>query len=175
MTVTIAPWSPDFLIAELQARGLHYLIGPLPAPPAPRLADEELLAALAQQHDARVRSSLIPLFLQQPHLAKALPLALQRLASLEQLVLKIYYTAAVILQAQYEQSLQQSLPRWRPLLDLYGEELGVSSGGSVDERLRQLGAFHAQLTGLRANWPGTYHHAATTWIRHLKRVEQWAA
>ncbi len=175
MTVTEASRLADLLIAELQARGLHYLIGPLLALPAPRLTDEELLAALAQQHDARVRSSLIPLFLQQPHLTKALPLALQRLAPREQMVLKIYYTAAVILQEQYEQSLQQSLPRWRPLPDLYGKELGVSSGGSVDEKLRQLGAFHAQLTGLRVNWPGTYHHAATTWIRHLKRVEQWAA
>ncbi len=175
MTVTEASRSADLLIAELQARGLHYLIGPLLALPAPRLTDEELLAALAQQHDARVRSSLIPLFLQQPHLTKALPLALQWLAPREQMVLKIYYTAAVILQEQYEPFLRQSLPRWHPLPDLYGAELGISQEESGEERLRQLGAFHAQLTGLRINWSGTYQQAATTWIRHLKRIEQRAA
>ena len=175
MTVSEASRSADLLIAELQARGLHYLIGSLPAPPVPRLTDEELLAALAQQPDARVRSSLIPLFLQQPHLTKAFPLALQRLTPHEQGVLKIYYTAAVILQEQHEQFLRRSLPQWHALPDLYGAEIGISQDESVEERLHQLGSFHAQLIGLRINWPGTYQHAVTTWIRHLKRMEPRAA
>ena len=174
MNMSVPALSPDFLIAELQARGLHYLTGALPPPAAPKLSDDELLAALAQQQDARVRSALIPLFLQQPYLVKALPLALQPLAVRDQAVLKTYYTAAMILQEQHKQILQQDASPWQPLPDLFGEELGVLPEGSVEERLRRLGAFYTQLTGLRANWPGTYRHAVTTWIRHRQRMERWA-
>ena len=165
MSIPAQPLTPDFLIAELQARGLHYLIGPLPVHSIPQLSVGELLAALAEQQDARLRSALIPLFLQQPHLAEALPLALQRLSPQDQLVLKVYYTAAVILQELYEQVLKKHIARWCPLPDPHSEELGVPREGSVSKQLYQLGAFHTQLTGRRVNWPGTYHHAAERLIQ----------
>jgi hypothetical protein len=175
MKSPIQAHSPDFLVAELQARGLHYLIGPLPAPATPRLEAHQLLAELAIQQDARLRSALIPLFLQQPYLASALPAALALLSDDQQKTLKVYYTAAVLLQAEYQNQLTSSIAGWRPLPDLFSSELGVDALGPIDARLQQLGAFHTNLAGLRANWPGTYRHAAERLINRLLLEARWAA
>ena len=168
-------YSPDFLTAELQARGLYVLVGPLPAFPSPRLADEALVAALAQQQDARVRAALIPLFLQQPDLEKALPQALTCLLPDEQTTLKIYYTAAVILQDEVADTLRTNIPQWQPLPDRYSGELGVDRTRETEQQLRDLGRVHTRLTGLDINWPGTYRHAAERLIRRLRAERRWAA
>ncbi len=168
-------FSPDFLTAELQAHGLQYLVGPQAAPSSPRVTIEELLVGLARQQDARLRSALIPLFLQQPHVGEVVSLIMKQLRPQDQMTLKVYYTAAVILQNELEQKLREHIMHWRPLPDHYSEELGVDCNASIDTRLQQLGARHAQLTGLTANWPGTYRHAAKRLIRRLQQEARWAA
>ncbi len=175
MKTKASQFSPDFLTAELQSRGLLYLAGPLPAPPVSQLKEEVLLAELARQQDARLRSALIPLFLQQPHFAGVLPIALNQLNPKEQMTLKTYYTAAVILQDEFERALREYIPNWHPLPDLYSTELGVKQKVDIATRLRQLSDFHTQLTGLTINWPGTYRHAAESLIHRLQQEVRWAA
>lgn len=167
--------SPDFLIAELQARGLFYLLGSYPALPKRQLKDHQLLAQLASQQDARLRSALIPLFLHQPHFANALSDALILLSGKHEKTLKIYYTAAFLLQEEYQDQLATLIPGWRPLPDYFSKELDVGEQGAINFRLRQLGTFHTQLTGLRANWVGTYRQAAAHLIRRLNSEARWAA
>ncbi|RMD61236.1 hypothetical protein D6833_08530 [Candidatus Parcubacteria bacterium] len=168
-------WSPssseDLLIAELQAWGLHYLIGALPASAAPGLSADMLLAELARQKDARVRSALIPLLLQNPDLASAVPKALSHLNPYDQWTLKVYYTAAVILQDEFAPASPSAESRQRLLPDYFSSELGIEVTASCEERLHQLGEFHAQHADLRANWPETYRHAAQIWMRHLREGE----
>ena len=175
MTVLLPSLSAELLIAELQVWGLRYLIGPLPASAAPGLSADALLAELARQQDARVRSTLIPLLLQRPDFADAVPQALSALNPFEQRTLKIYYTAAVILQGEFATMRPVSASHWRALPDYFSSELGIEGKASGEEKLRQLGELHAQHAGLRANWPETYRHAARTWMRHLERMEKWPA
>jgi hypothetical protein len=175
MKSSIQARSPDFLVAELQARGLPYLVGPQPAPATPRLDNHQLLAQLAIQQDARLRSALIPLFLQQPYLTNALSAALAMLSDEQKKTLKVYYTAAVLLQADYRDQLMASIAGWHPLPDHFSVELGIDEQETTDTRLQQLGVFHTRLTGLQANWPGTYHHAAERLVRRLQLEERWAA
>ncbi|MCP4168534.1 MAG: hypothetical protein GY759_21940 [Chloroflexi bacterium] len=167
--------SPDFLTAELQAHGLHFVVGQRYAKAAPRLEPDELLAELALQQDARLRSALIPLFLQNTQLADSLPSALAGLDAHGQMTLKVYYTAAVMLQDEFVSELQRLVPNWSPIADLYSCELGVDQDASGDVRLYQLGEFHARLTGLAINWPGTYRHAAMRLILRLKQEARWTA
>ena len=167
--------SPDFLTAELQAHGLHFIVGQFNVPAVSRLESDELLAGLALQQDARLRSALIPLFLQQTHLAGALPLALADLDTHGEMTLKVYYTAAVILQDEFVSDLQRLVPNWRPLADRYSYELGVDQDATSDVRLYQLGEFHARFTGMVINWPGTYRHAAKRLILRLKHEVRWKA
>ena len=167
--------SADFLTAELQAHGLYYLVGQQHVPAVCRLKSDELIAELTQQQDARLRSALIPLFLQQSQLVDVLPLALSHLDIYGQTTLKIYYTVAVILQHEFASDLQRHLPYWRHLPDRYSDELGIVQEASCDERLRQIGEIHTRLTGLVVNWPGTYRHAAKNLIQRLELDVRWAA
>ena len=125
------------------------------------------MAALAQQDDARLRAAFIPLFIYQPYLARLLPQALSQLPPYEQTTLKIYYTAAVILQEELSDTLEASLSPWHPLPDLYSAELGIRTNGNATQQLRELGSVHARLMGLQINWPGTYRHAAKQLIHRL--------
>lgn len=168
-------YSPDFLTAEIQAHGLTFLVGREHAPAAPRLSSDELLASLARQRDARLRSALIPLFLQQPRLADMLSEAMVRLDANGQQTLKVYYTAAAILQDDWAAILRRHLPQWQPLPDIYSHELEVEQTADVNRRLHQLGTYHSRLSGLAINWPGTYRHATERFIRRLQREARWAA
>jgi hypothetical protein len=93
----------------------------------------------------------------------------------EQTALKIYYTAAVTLQSEFSDTLVAAYPQWRPLPDLYSEELGLRASDDATQRLHQLGSIHARLTGSQVNWPGTYRHAAERLIRRLQLEQRWAA
>ncbi len=163
------------LTAELQAHGLHFLVGSLPAPPAPRLSPAELLTHLARQEDARLRAALIALLLFDPALADAAPEALSHLDGVEGMTLKLYYTAAVIQQAKYAERLRLLSPRWRSLPDLFSQELGIPAQEDPHLRLQHLGELHRRFTGLAANWPGTYEYAASRLISRLEKETLWTA
>jgi len=167
--------SADELIAQLDALGLHFVIGGAIAEPAQSLSPEELLAALAQQPDARLRMALIALLLYHPEFALAVPAALTRLNESDQLTLKLFYTASVLLQWIHAERLRRLLGQWEPLPDLFSQELGISPAGNPRTQLRRLSERHRVLAGLAANWMGTYEHAAERLMTRLEREAEWAA
>jgi len=166
--------SADELIAELDALGLHFVIGDAIAEPAQSLSPAGLLAALAQQTDARLRMALIALLLYRPELAAVVLDALNRLNESAQISLKLLYTAAALLQRIHAERLHRLLGQWEPLPDLFSQELGISPAGSPRTQLRRLSERHRALAGLAANWMGTYEYAAERLMIRLEREAEWA-
>ena len=114
-------------------------------------------------------SELLPLLLSRPDLAPAAVLeANSYLSGVGAFNLRLFYTAAMLLQQTYRSKLDELLGQRQPLPDLFGEKLAITAIGSSETRLRELGERHKALIGVRANWVGTYHHGAK---RLIKRVQ----
>ncbi len=165
--------SADELISALNALGVHFLIG-AESPPETVLPPATLFAALAEQEDARLRLAIIPLLLYRPELARAVPEALSLLAEPAQTRFKFFYTAAVLLQEEYAVPLEKLARQQVRLPDLFSRELSIPSRGRPDARLKRLGERHRAVSGVAANWIGTYHHGAKRLIRRLEWEAQWA-
>jgi hypothetical protein len=127
----------------------------------------ELLASLAEQKEARLRLGIIPLLLRHPEWARLVPEAVRQVSRKRRDVLKLYYTAALLLQQKYASRLEQSLGELPLLTDWYSTELGVPVHGDPDKRLRILARTQSQRSGLALNWVGTYEHAAERLVRQL--------
>lgn len=166
--------SADRLVTELNRLGVHFVTGGEPEWSVPPLSPEELLTGLVSQSEARLRLALIPLLLTHPELATVVPEALARLPEREQLTLKLFYTAAVILQQCHAEQLRAFLGQYDPLPDRFAAELGMPSAGDCLDRLKYLGERHQALSGLAINWVGTYHHAADRLLRQLSLEVQWS-
>ncbi len=126
-----------------------------------------LLASLAEQEEARLRLGIIPLLLRHPEWAGLVPKAIRQVSRPRRDVLKMYYTAALLLQQKYAIRLEQSLGQLAPLTDWYSNELGIPIRGDVDTRLRILARKQSERSGLALNWVGTYEHAAERLVRQL--------
>ena len=162
------------LVAELEQLDVTYLSrretqsAPEVRPP------ERLLADLVRQPSARVREAVIALLLAHPEYAAAVPGALAQLSQIEQTTLRLYYTAAVLLQGEHAEKLRPRLAaRWQPLPDLFSEELGLPRRGSHREQLARLGGAHRRLTGAVVNWMGTYENVARHLVRRWELEHQW--
>ena len=166
--------SADRLVTELNRLGVHFVTGGELEWSAPSLPPAELLAGLAAQSEARLRLALIPLLLVHSELAAAIPEALAGLSEREQLTLKLFYTAAVILQQCHAEQLRALLGRYDPLPDHFATDLGIPTVGDCLDRLKHLGEQHQALSGLAINWVGTYRHAADRLLRHLALEGQWS-
>ena len=177
MLNAVAPASlleEEGLVAELDLLGVSYLSRLAATHPAPVRPAEQLLAGLVRQSSARVREAVIAVLLAHPDLATSVPVALAELSTADQVTLRLFYTAAVLLQQEYADRLQALfLPRWQPLPDLFASELGLSHQGSPGERLVRLGQRHRGLTGTAVNWTGTYHNVARHLIRRLEMEQRW--
>ena len=131
------------------------------------------------QSDARVRLALIGLLLYRPDFALAVPLATSSLCATDAcrgadlLTLKLYYTAAMLLQKKYDPQLSQLLGEREQLPDLFSKELALSPTGSFDTRLKELGEQHKALVETGINWAGTYHHGAKRLIKRLQCEVKW--
>jgi len=156
------------LIAELHALGLHFVIGSKPLLIKRRLAPATLLAGLAQQTDGRMEMALIALFLYQPTFSEVVHEALERLDQTSQVNLKLFYTAAMLLQQIHAERLRVLSPP-QPLPDLFSEGLGIAPSGKPKVRLRQLATRHRALSGWAINWLGTYQYAAKRLITRLEK------
>lgn len=167
-------WSADQLVAELNRLGVHFVTGGGVERSTPSLPSAALLAGLASQPEARLRLALIPLLLAHPEVATAVPEALARLPKREQLTLKLFYTAAVILQQCHAEQLRALLGWYDLLPDRFATELGVLTEGDCLARLKHLGERHQALSGLAINWVGTYHHAADRLLKQLSLEVQWS-
>ena len=165
--------SAEALTAELNNRGLHFIAGNTSPKETSTLSPGVLLAGLAEQGDARLRLAIIALLLYHPELARSIPDALALLGKHEQINLKLFYTAAVLLQQKYSQQLQRHVRDWQPLPDLFSAELGLPTLGSPDTRLQALGEHHRQASNLAANWVGTYQYAVTRLLKRLEKEATW--
>lgn len=97
-----------------------------------------------------------------------------RLKPEEQLTLKLFYTAAVVLQKKHSERLRPFLAeRWQWLPDLFSAEFDLPSSQLPEEILKALGAAHQQQTGKTLNWTGTYENVAHHLLHRWELERQW--
>ena len=164
----------DSIVAELEQLDIRYLsrrssdAGAQGRPPATLLAD------LMRQPSARVREAVIAVLLAHPAYAQAVPVALAQLSAPEQLALRFFYSASVLLQRQYADALRPHVAeRWLWLPDLFSQELGVTTQGTPQERLGWLGVAHRAHTRSAVNWTGTYDNVARKLLRRWSLEHRW--
>lgn len=163
------------LLAELAARNLHVVIGSQSSVPVRYLPTDVLLAGLVQHEDARLHLALITLFLYQPETATAVLAALRQISEGQQQSLKLFYTASVLLQQIHGDRLRQYLTNWQPLPDLFAVSFGLDTAASPQAQLQQLSVCHRELSGVKANWLGSYQYAAERLLTRLAKETAWAA
>jgi hypothetical protein len=163
----------EHLVAELEQLGVRYLS---------RLTNEKvrrvrpphkLLADLVQQPSSRVRAALIALLLARPAYGEHIPAALKLLTPEQSQMLKLFYTAAVLLQRQYAAPLQTFLGAdycW--LTDFFSTELNLPAA-SPKKQIKALAKLHQQKTGVTLNWAGTYENAARHLLRRWELEQTW--
>lgn len=141
--------------------GVKFLMGGGGADASLHKQPARLIAELAQSDEARLRLSLIPLFLEHPEFATLVPEVVKKLNPLAALTLQCYYSAAVWLTKKYH--LQgTSLP------DHFSKDLNITPVDDPDETLRALAKRHKELSGSYVNWLATYQHAEHVWRKGLE-------
>jgi hypothetical protein len=162
------------LVAVLADFGVRYLSRQASVPVRPVRSPARFLADLIQQPSSRVRTAFIAVLLAHPALAQSVPAALTRLKPEEQLTLKLFFTAAVLLQKKYADQLRLFVEEpWQWLPDLYSTEFGLDTGQSPTELLRELGVAHRRQTGITLNWTGTYENVAHHLLHRWEVEQQW--
>ena len=162
------------MVAELSLLGVGYLTRNEIIEVDPPESMGRFIADLVRQPSSRVRTATIALFLSHPDYAIFVPAAVTQLRSPHRLFLKCLYTAAVYLQQEHAQSFQEIQPdsfTWLP--DLYSEDLGVLQKPTIAARLISLGQRQQELTGVFANWPGTYENVVHHFLRFSELVKIW--
>ena len=161
----------EWLVAELHRLGVRHLarfkvIAQPPEPPAPL----DLITGLATSDDARLQAALILLFLRRPDYSHYLPEAVAQLSEAAAAELKLYYQAAVYLQAELEPTLRAYVADWQPLPDLFSAQLNLPAPGMTppDEALRALGEHHRQQSGLACSWAASYRQNIPRFLKHLR-------
>ena len=153
--------SGNQLANALRALGVNFIPGGESQDETLRKQPARLIAALAGSDEARLRLSLIPLFLEHPEFAAHVRTAAKKLDPPARLTLQCYYSAAVWFGQKYR-------TRGNPLPDYFSEELDLHPGDDLEENLRSLAKRHEELSGARVNWLGTYRHAAQVWRKGLE-------
>jgi hypothetical protein len=150
----------DQLANALHILGVEFIMGGNEGGVNPYSKPARLIAALAQSNEARLRLSLIPLFLEHPEFARRVRAVAKKLDPPARLTLQCYYSAAVWLAKKYQ--LKISLP------DHFSKDLNLTPTDDPDENLRTLAKRHKELSGSLTNWLGTYQHAAQVWWKGLE-------
>jgi predicted nucleotidyltransferase len=164
------------LVAELELLGIRYLSRRSSYQADRVRRPETLLADLVRQPSARVRAAVIAVLLAHPEYADAVPVALRRLPSAEQLTLRSFYAAAMFLQEEHADRLRAFLgARWRPLPHLpeVTGPLNLPNDGTPRERLAWLGREHQRWSGTTVNWTGSYEQVARRLMRRWDLERQW--
>jgi len=163
------------LVAELELLGVRYLSRQTTYQAHARRDPATLLADLIRQPSARVRGAMIAVLLAHPVFAEVIPSALERLEVAEQLTLKLFYMAAVLIQQKHAERFRRFVAsNWRWLPDLFSGELGLPFTGPPDDRLAALGHAHARLTNTVLNWRGTYESVAEHLLRRWELERRWS-
>lgn len=166
--------SPDELVSTLDTLDIPFLARDEQSAVPPFLTPVELLMALAQAREARLRSAIIPMLLRHPEFASHARTAATRLLGLPRVTLQCFYTAALLLQCKYIARLKRLLGAQPSLPDWFSADLGISLSEDETALLGELSERHATLTGLPINWAGTYEHAAERLIKRLENQARWA-
>jgi len=149
----------DQLASALRALGVNFILGGNNIDETLHTHPAHLMAELAQSDEARLRLSLIPLFLEHPEYAVHVHAVAQKLDPAAQLTLQCYYSAAVWLMKKYQYG--ATLP------DYFSEDLGLNPVADPDENLGALAKRHKVLSGSSVNWLATYQHAEQVWRKGL--------
>ena len=160
------------LVAELELLGVHYLSRHTSERAGSVRPPDALLADLVRQPSARVRAAVIAVLLAHPEYSDAVPAALERLRPGERLTLRLFYTAAVLLQQEHGERLQPFVTGCR-LPDRFAADLGLPDVASPGERLAALGQQHRQQTRVDLNWVGTYESVVRCLLRSWKSEVLW--
>ena len=155
----------DQLTNALRALDVNFILGGQRQEASLHKQPARLIAALAESDEARLRLSLIPLFLEHPEFAvrrASVHTIAKRLKPAARLTLQCYYSAAVWLAQKYQSAARAPLP------DYFSKELHLHPTADPEENLRALAKRHKELSGRRVNWLGTYQHAAQVWQKGLE-------
>jgi hypothetical protein len=162
----------ECLVAELELLGIRYLSRHTSDRAEHVRPPDVLLADLVKQPSARVRGAVIAVLLAHPEYAEAVLAALQRLHPPEQRILRLFYTAAVLLQQEYAERLRPFVAgQWLP--DRFAVDLGLPDTASPRERLAALGQQHQRQTQKYVNWVGTYENVVRCLLRSWELEVQW--
>jgi hypothetical protein len=156
------------LATALKALDVNFITGGNSGKQTPPMKPGQLLAALAQSSESRLRLSLIPLFLEHPEFAIYARTVAKALDPTARLLFQCYYTAAVWLQRQYRARLDVLIGKKPSLPDYFSRELDLDIGSDPELNLRSLAKRHQDLSGAPLNWLGTYQHAVQVWIKGLE-------
>jgi hypothetical protein len=151
----------DQLSNALHALGVNFIMGGKSDDESLHKHPARLIAALAQSGEARLRLSLIPLFLEHPEYAARVRSIAQKLEPSARLTLQCYYSAAVYLQKKHQTG-GVTLPNH------FSKDLNLTPVDNPDENLRMLAKRHKELSHSFTNWLGTYQHAEQIWLKGLE-------
>ena len=160
------------LVTELELLGIRYLSRRTREQASRIRPADALLADLVRQPSARVRNAVIAVFLSHPGYAKAVPAALERLPPDQRQILRLYYTAAALLQQKHAARLVPYVGG-RRLPDLFAAELDLPLAASTSERLAALGRRHRQEARSAVNWVGTYENVVRCLLRSWESEARW--
>jgi hypothetical protein len=151
----------DQLVNALHVLGVNFLMGGKGLDETLHKKPARLIAALAQSGEARLRLSLIPLFLEHPEYASHVRAVGKKLDPSARLTLQCYYSAAVWLAKEYP-------PKGLSLPDHFSKDLKLSPVDDPEENLHELAKRHKELSGSHVNWLATYQHAERIWRKGLE-------
>ncbi len=160
------------IVAELELLGVRYLSRRTSERARHVRPPDALLADLVRQPSARVRAATIAVLLAHPEYAAGVSHALERLPPAEQQTLRIFYTAAVLLQQEHAERLQHYVPV-QHLPNRFATDLGLSATAPPSEQLTALGQRHRQQTQAVVNWVGTYEDVARHLLRSWELEARW--
>jgi hypothetical protein len=128
----------ETLVAKLREAGITYLAPSDAKATVPIPSDEELLLALLEQPDGRLRLALIPLLIRHPALAGCVQSLVNQIDPQMAIELQTYYMAAVYLQRLWKTRLGFYLDRMISLPDLFSQQLGLPP---AEERFGKHGLY----------------------------------
>jgi hypothetical protein len=156
------------MASALHILGVNFLIGDTNADALLHKQPVQLIIALAESREARLRLSLIPLFLEHPEFSKHVRKTVQGLSESAQVTLQCYYTAAFLLQRKNRAELDLLVGKKRSIPDLFSRKMGLLLTTDPEKDLQELAKRHEIISGMRINWLGTYYHAMQVWMRGLE-------
>ena len=156
---TVYSFTGEQLASALHALGVKFIMGGEGEDDELHKKPTRLLVELAQSKESRLRLALIPLFLEHPEFALHVNKAARKLELTSRITLECYYTAAMFIRKKYQ-------PRRRALPDHFSKKLNIPITNDAEENLRALAKRQREISGVHANWFGTYQHAAQRWFVH---------